>query len=673
MSLGARARAQSAQPFRHCLVRLGVVLFGMAFGGCGDSSDEGGCDEGTAQCAGECVNVQSDVRHCGACGVSCADGEVCRNAGCEQACVQCGDRCVFTDSDPQNCGACGTACSASTQCLDGACRCPAGGLSCGELCIDETSDLQHCGACNNACAPGQSCQMGQCVCPEGSQLCESACRNLQTDRQHCGSCGLACAEGDECVAGACVGPDGCASRLASGVTIDEVSAYQTVRVPLVGAGKPVENEPLLLVHDKPALLSVSLELANAGVTRDLSVRVKLRAADGKLSQFFVKPRVSQSTSAQTPESTLLIPVTGDALRTGASYSLEAIDCAAAPAAPDSAMSGARVPQAGSAPLPVHDPGPLTLMLIPVHAGGVDPDVSPAALEGYARWLNAYYPVAKVEVTAASPLVLARGGAPLNQYFEDVLRTLVERREAEAPGDTVYYYGLVRLTQSREEWCEGESVCTGGVGFLNTNIFPATNVATGMAFAEEESARVMAHELAHNHGRAHAPCGNPPDLDPNFPYSESRISKWGYDALNQRFMPPEAYDLMGYCMPQWVSDYTYRGLFTRIAEMNDRPLPNASRLGRRTTRLAGKTRWQGAWLDARGARWTTSLSASSSPDLEPVPLVILDELGQAVAHARGFGIHVEHTGSQLVLVPPAEAGWHAVRIGQHELGFAEAPR
>jgi hypothetical protein len=71
--------------------------------------------------------------------------------------------------------------------------------------------------------------------------------------------------------------------------------------------------------------------------------------------------------------------------------------------------------------------------------------------------------------------------------------------------------------------------------------------------------VAAHEWGHNWGRQHAPCGNPPNPDPSFPYGGGVTGAYGYDQVDRVVKPPTAHDLMGYCSNDWISDYTYLGV------------------------------------------------------------------------------------------------------------------
>lgn len=67
---------------------------------------------------------------------------------------------------------------------------------------------------------------------------------------------------------------------------------------------------------------------------------------------------------------------------------------------------------------------------------------------------------------------------------------------------------------------------------------------------------MAHELGHNMSLQHAPCGEPDNTDPSYPYGRGQIGALGYDSRLGRLVPPNRPDLMSYCDPEWVSDYHF---------------------------------------------------------------------------------------------------------------------
>ena len=143
---------------------------------------EPACDAGLTYCPDSraCVDLQTDLEHCGACGeicesdlvaVDCREGE-CVRANCPIGLEYCGavDLCRDLSSDPQHCGACGNAC-ASGMCSGGVCapggECAAGQTDCGGICVDTCCNNNHCGACGNVCTGGETCFEGICDCPSG--------------------------------------------------------------------------------------------------------------------------------------------------------------------------------------------------------------------------------------------------------------------------------------------------------------------------------------------------------------------------------------------------------------------------------------------------------------------------------------------------------------------------
>ncbi|WP_157969082.1 M66 family metalloprotease [Thermus sediminis] len=130
---------------------------------------------------------------------------------------------------------------------------------------------------------------------------------------------------------------------------------------------------------------------------------------------------------------------------------------------------------------------------------------------------------------------------------------------QADGSGRYYYGFVRVTY------------TSGIAGIAYLRHP---VAAGWDHAGS-APLVMAHELGHNFGREHSPCGFPPgdpSVDPNYPYPNGRIGTWGYDLESKTLRNPNGhYDLMSYCSPQWVSDYTYEGAQSFLEQNPPRPL------------------------------------------------------------------------------------------------------
>ena len=113
----------------------------------------------------------------------------------------------------------------------------------------------------------------------------------------------------------------------------------------------------------------------------------------------------------------------------------------------------------------------------------------------------------------------------------------------AEGTSRHYYGVVHLDYSAG---------IAGVGYIGLP------TAIGYDRVDDRS-RVTAHEMGHNFGRQHSPCGGPAGIDPNYPEADGRTGAYGYDLQDNLLKFPFQPDIMGYCGSPWISPYTYDGV------------------------------------------------------------------------------------------------------------------
>lgn len=160
--------------------------------GCFRATCQRTCNPGFGDCNGNTAdgceaNVTTDVNNCGACGLRCRAGQSCdmgrcvdRPPGCgggppcTGGLVCCADTCVNVTSDVNHCGGCGRGCGmlpgTTVTCAVGVCTagaCLPGFGDCNgnrrDGCeVTLASDAANCGMCGNVCPAGRACSGGVC-------------------------------------------------------------------------------------------------------------------------------------------------------------------------------------------------------------------------------------------------------------------------------------------------------------------------------------------------------------------------------------------------------------------------------------------------------------------------------------------------------------------------------
>ncbi len=179
---------------------------------------------------------------------------------------------------------------------------------------------------------------------------------------------------------------------------------------------------------------------------------------------------------------------------------------------------------------------LPLTLVPVVQPG---QTSQPALPSV-DLLRDMLPVREVQATTRPPFSYGATVGNASSDWSNLLSALRSLRTSDGSGR--YYYGVVRV---------GYSSGIAGIGYVG---FP---VSAGWD-SSSSAARIMVHEIGHNLGRGHAPCNV--TGEPGYPYQGGSIGTWGYNvASGVLFNPAQYKDVMSYCNPQWISDYSYTGM------------------------------------------------------------------------------------------------------------------
>lgn len=199
------------------------------------------------------------------------------------------------------------------------------------------------------------------------------------------------------------------------------------------------------------------------------------------------------------------------------------------------------------PIDVREVPRFDLTLVPIRqsTNGLVGNVTQANSEDYVGMTRQVHPLDSIDVavravyTTTLPPLQSDGGS-----WTQLLGELDLLRLNENPSRS--YLGVVKVSY-------GSGVA--GIGYLGGR-------ATALVWDKPATlARFSAHELGHNFGRMHSPCGGPAGVDPDYPYENASIGVIGYDTRSDTLIPRTAADIMSYCPTQWVSDYTFEGVLS----------------------------------------------------------------------------------------------------------------
>jgi hypothetical protein len=220
--------------------------------------------------------------------------------------------------------------------------------------------------------------------------------------------------------------------------------------------------------------------------------------------------------------------------------------------------------------------PLTIRFVPIilTAPSSTAQVTVAQLPAYLRTVKSLHPVGTITATvgAAFTTTASFGTAPTGgdaPFWQQMLAELDLARVADVVDDPTTYWMGIMVPPTGFTY-----TIYGGFGYIpasGTSHATGTRTAIGLQMGWSSRASAsrdgVAHELGHNFGRQHAPCGGAGSPDPNFPNTTGTIGSVGHDvfswangdATSAVPQPATTGDLMGYCTPVWISEYMYRNV------------------------------------------------------------------------------------------------------------------
>lgn len=327
----------------------------------------------------------------------------------------------------------------------------------------------------------------------------------------------------------------------------------------------------MVLGDRAAVVNVLLR-ASTAVTR--STRLVLRLLNGAGAVVYSDTAVVTSVPASTPgyqmpSAQFLVPAT--TLVSGLKWEVLRDPLGELP---DLNAATDRFPRDGPATLAVASAPLLKLRFVPITLAahnGETGNVSSA--NEYLRSLLSVMPVSTLAISIGAPFSTnASFGTPpsggASGFWTQVLSELDAARVA--AGSDEHWIGVVAppagftFTESG-----GFAYIPTSYSQTGTNTRTVVLVNVGWFSRPTQSRDLVAHELGHNFGRLHSPCGGPTNLDPSYPHADGTIGYLGHDVYARAngltttagTVAASTGDVMGYCFPVWASSYTYSAVLS----------------------------------------------------------------------------------------------------------------
>jgi hypothetical protein len=430
-------------------------------------------------------------------------------------------------------------------------------------------------------------------------------------------------------------PDGAAGPWATGVQIALVEIAQAVFIK-VGDGNavvPPASRNSTLIEQRAAFLRLHVRPEAGFAPRTLRAVLMLEYADGSKRPFEDRKTISAASDTERLDSTFNYLLPADAMKPDAKLVASVYETGA-PMGPDPAKPP-RFPSTGSADLGIRG-GPMLMdvVLLPVRGPSGPLDDSPARRRRLESYLADVYPAQKMTITWHAPLTI-NSIIDSNEAWRMMERA---RNEDNAPAGS-YYHMLIAVEDSVDKYL--------GLGSLAgpTPGDAADRLAMTMVTAHRVDSQIdtVSHEMGHNLGRNHAPGCDAAGTDRNFPYANTGVGVDGYSVGEMVAGVPHLpnstgpfksktkfKDVMGYCYPTWISDYTWNAFAERIRIVSGFPPVTLASSPRRSLKgfyaPGGKAHW--ALVPGGGtpqkatitpSRWASIQRADGSRTTVPIEL------------------------------------------------------
>ncbi|MFV8755949.1 hypothetical protein ACNOYE_35810 [Nannocystaceae bacterium ST9] len=356
------------------------------------------------------------------------------------------------------------------------------------------------------------------------------------------------------------------------IALTTVVVNQGVDVPIAIDGVWVgpEDRNTYLVGNRDSLVRAYWTIPEDWVAREIKATLDVEYPDGTKKTLTDVKMVDDDAFAGDLDRGFYWSLIGDAFDPGLKFQIKLWE--AGPGFEDQRESTSILvsPIAGMQLIGVQpEPMQLKVQFVPTKydAGACHTDTSTITeeeVQNFVDYLHEQNPVQEVLFDFRTDAKIL-WGEQLNSLAE-LWQPLLDLRVTDNAPPNMYYYALV-------------DVCGPGIGDA-AGIAPGTppptkdaassRVCSGVWLGGDKySYHTFVHEIGHTQGRPHTFCegGGAAGTDPAYPHDNGIIGVWGFGIrFFKLYNPTGTYDYMSYCLPGWVSDWTWSKTYVQGREL-----------------------------------------------------------------------------------------------------------
>lgn len=352
---------------------------------------------------------------------------------------------------------------------------------------------------------------------------------------------------------------------ASDIFIADIEVNQGVAIPVVRDGSlvPEANRNAPLIRNRHMLVRVYWETGQGFSPRDIEARLTLDYGNGDVEVLTDVVSVNGPPNPNSLGGTFTFELDPQQVAPGMNFSVGLFEKTAGGAGP---ANPPRFPATGTATLGVPSTRMrVALTIVPYRVGSQQPNLGAQALEVFREHFYGYQPIEHGEDglrIRVYPQTQSANSADAQAVLGSVCSLWNSDVNSGTADQTEYYQAAIASSTTYGVL---------GVAYVLNSPFGGQRCGANLWNSQlTQGPDTMTHEIGHNMGRPHAPCGVN-NAGAGYPYQGGAIGVQGWDPVSGQLVPPNYTDYMGYCQNNWTSDYNFRLNAERTAALQVSPL------------------------------------------------------------------------------------------------------